>query len=117
MAGSLEMTVSSSQPFFIGFSSGYSEVHTLDSRKQEGMSIPILNPLHVGEQCEPTEQAVLNNETSSWPEEVLVPDARSGLTPAQFVDQKLQAMLGRNYRGLFHQRTGRPGNRRRTAAE
>jgi len=81
------------------------------------MSIPILNPSELSEQGEPMEQAVLNTETSSWPEEVLVPDARSGLTPAQLVDQKLQAMLGRNYRGIFHQRTGRPGNRRRTATE
>jgi len=75
------------------------------------MPIPILNPLELRDQVdqvEPTEQPGLNSGASREPEEVLVPDARGGLTPAQMVDQKLQALLGSNYRGIFRQLTGRP---------
>lgn len=79
------------------------------------MRIPILNPQELCEQVEPTEQAGLDGETSQRLEEVLVPDARSGLTPSQMVDQQLQALLGRHYRCSFHQETGRPGNLRRIA--
>jgi len=81
------------------------------------MSIPIQNPLELFDQIEPTEQARLKSVASWLPEEELILDARSGLTPAQMVDQKLQAVLGRHYRGIFDQLTGRPGNRRRTAGK
>jgi len=47
------------------------------------------------------------------PEEVLVADARGGLTPVQMVDQKVMALLGSNYPGLFSQGSGRRGNIRR----
>ncbi len=47
------------------------------------------------------------------PEEVLVADARGGLTPVQMVDQKVMALLGSNYPGLFSQGIGRGGNSRR----
>jgi len=81
------------------------------------MPIPILNPREFYDQVEPTDQAGLKSGTSMWLEEVLIPDARSGLTPAQMVDQKLQAVLGCRYRGIFNQLTGRPGNMRRTASQ
>jgi len=45
------------------------------------------------------------------PDEVLVADARGGLTPAQMVEQKLQALLGGSYRGLFCSATERLGDR------
>lgn len=47
------------------------------------------------------------------PEEVLVADARCGLTPIQMVDQKVMALLGSNYPGLFSQGIGGRGNIRR----
>jgi hypothetical protein len=50
------------------------------------------------------------------PEEVLVADARHGLTPAQMVDQKLLALLGGGHPGLPLQAPGRPGNVRRGPA-
>jgi hypothetical protein len=45
-----------------------------------------------------TEQAGLHN--MRWLDEELVPDVRSRLTPAEMVDQKLDAMVGSNYRGI-----------------
>jgi hypothetical protein len=45
-------------------------------------------------------------------EETLVADARSGLTPAEMVDRKLQALLGGTHAGLFARPTGRPGDPR-----
>ncbi len=47
------------------------------------------------------------------PEEVLVADARGGLTPVQMVEQKVRALLGSNYPGLFSLGGGRRGNIRR----
>lgn len=73
------------------------------------MPIPILNPRGCFEQVEPAERVGLYRETVRRPEELLVLDARHGLTPAQMVDQKLQAMLGSRYRSNFHLQTGRPG--------
>ena len=84
------------------------------------MLIPILNPRELHEQVdqvEPTDKAGLKSGTSRGHEEVLIRDARSGLTPAQMVDQKLQVVLGRQYRGIFHHLTGRPGNIRSTAVK
>lgn len=75
------------------------------------MAIPELNSQEFCEQVDLTEQAGLNSGTSRLPEEVLVPDVRNGLTPAQMVDQKLQAMLGSQYQdqGISHQQIGRSG--------
>jgi hypothetical protein len=49
--------------------------------------------------------------TGVEPDEILVADVRGGLTPAQMVEQKLLALLGGSYRGLFCSATDRPGNR------
>lgn len=49
-------------------------------------------------------------QDSAEPEEVLVADVRGGLTPGQMVDQKVQALMGRNYPGFFSQGIGRRGN-------
>jgi hypothetical protein len=84
------------------------------------MPFPMPNPRKLGAQVaqvDPTEHAELISGTPRRPEEEMVPDARSGLTPAQMVDQRLQAVLGSRYRGIFHQQTGRPGNLGRTAAK
>lgn len=81
------------------------------------MPIPILNPHKLWEQVEPMEQAGLNSGTASWPDEVLVPDVRNDFTPAQMVDQKLEAVLGSHYQGISHQLTGRLGNIRWAAGQ
>ncbi len=65
------------------------------------MSIPILNRRELAKQIASTE-----------PEEVLVIDARSSLTPVQMVEQKLLALLGSGHPGLFRQAAGRQGNLR-----
>lgn len=44
------------------------------------------------------------------PEEVLVIDARCSLTPVQQVEQKLLALLGSGYPGLYLRSTSRRGN-------
>jgi hypothetical protein len=49
------------------------------------------------------------------PEETLVVDARSRVTPAQRVDQRLLALLGGGHPGLFLQARGLPGGMRRTS--
>jgi hypothetical protein len=49
--------------------------------------------------------------TAVNPDEVLIADPRGGLTPVQMVERKLMALLGRAYRGLFRQASGRPGNK------
>jgi hypothetical protein len=41
------------------------------------------------------------------PEEVLIPDPRDRLTPSQFVDQKLLALLRSGNPGLYLQATGK----------
>jgi hypothetical protein len=51
------------------------------------------------------------------PDEVLVPDPRFRLTPAQFVDQKLLKLLGCGSPGLYIQASGRPENVRRQTGE
>lgn len=74
------------------------------------MTNPMPNDQEVRDQAnqpEPTEQA----------EEVLVPDARNGLTPRQMVDAKLQARLGWVPRELFWRWAGRSGDSRRTFAD
>jgi hypothetical protein len=81
------------------------------------MPIQIPNPQNFCEQVEPTEQAKLMGETSRRAEEVLVLDVRHGLTPAMMVDRKLQAMLGSQYRGIPHQRTGRSATSGRTSGK
>jgi hypothetical protein len=50
-------------------------------------------------------------------QEVLVADARNGLTPAQMVDRQLLALLGYGHPGLFIQAVGRPGAVRRLPGE
>jgi hypothetical protein len=47
------------------------------------------------------------------PDEVLVADARGGLTPAQMVDQKLLALTRGGNSGLYTQAAGRPQDLRR----
>lgn len=54
---------------------------------------------------------------SAEPEEMLVADARGGLTPGQMVDQKVMALLGSNYPGLFSRGIGRQGNMRRSSGK
>ena len=62
------------------------------------MNIPILTPRKQDEQS-----------VSIEPEELLVVDARAGLTPAQMVEQKLLTLLD-GQPGLFRQAIGRPVN-------
>jgi len=51
--------------------------------------------------------------TFAAPEEMLVADARGGLTPVQMVEQKLLALLGSGHPGLYSQAGGGLGNLRR----
>lgn len=51
--------------------------------------------------------------TFTTPEEMLVADARGGLTPAQMVEQKLLSLLGSGHPGLYNQAGGVLGNQRR----
>jgi hypothetical protein len=60
-------------------------------------------------QVEPTELAGLDCGTWRRLDEEVVPDARSGLTPAQMVDHKFQMMMGSDYRADFQQPMGRSG--------
>jgi len=55
--------------------------------------------------------------TAFAPQEVLVADARSGRTPSQMVEQKLVALLGSEYSGLFRHATSRRGNIRGLPAQ
>lgn len=49
------------------------------------------------------------------PEEVLVADPRGALTPAQMVDRKLLALLGRGYPGHVSRNVSSRGNIRRAS--
>jgi hypothetical protein len=74
----------------------------------ERVSALVEHPLH--QQLTTAETAPASVE----PEELLVIDARWGLTPAQMVEQKLLALLGSNYPGLRFSGSGRGENIRRT---
>jgi len=45
------------------------------------------------------------------PEEVMVADARAGVSPAQMVEQKVLTLLGSRYKGALGRGTGRAGDR------
>jgi hypothetical protein len=68
--------------------------------------------LHQLIRAEPASASVEPEEV--LPEEVLVADARGGLTPGQMVDQKVMALLGHNYPGFYSHGLARRGNIRRT---
>ena len=50
--------------------------------------------------------------TLAGPDEVLIPDARNGVTPSQMVERKLLALLCGGHPGLFGQATRGPGGTR-----
>jgi hypothetical protein len=74
-----------------------------NTRKEGAMTTPIQLPPPVAEDAA---------TTPACPDEVLVADARSGLTPSQMVDRKLLALLGRCPAGPFMQSTARRGSMR-----
>lgn len=74
------------------------------------MEFPMLNPSERFETSSQPFTAAGTATSSVGPDEVLVADARGGLSPVQMVEQKLLDVLGSGHPGLFRQATGRMGN-------